>query len=221
LALRRSIKDSYLAKLESTIARMDQQIRQLEKKRRETKQLVDEKLAPPAGLKDLQSQLAVLYKERSTYIGELDEERALFRENLDILEENLGQPVSSGNIPEEANLVAPMDGYVVWVSEQLRPGAKLNQGTIVVYIGVMDPMILLAQVHEIEALKLKIGNRAEFTPESMPDRLFECRITRISWAPVDARIDQPSYYQVEFDLPNPDLVLKEGQKGNIRFIDGP
>lgn len=220
MVLRRSVQAPQVGRLEAKVARLAQQIRQAESKRRDLKKMVDEKLAANASLQDIQAELNALHKEYETSMAELNAERKLAQDNLKILEKDLGQPVSFNNIPEEVDLIAPMGGHVVWVSESLRPGAKLNRGTTVASVGVMNPMILLAQVHEMEALKLKIGDRAEFTPESIPDRSFACRITRISWAPVDARIDQPSYYQVEFDLPNPDMVLKEGQKGNIRFIAG-
>jgi hypothetical protein len=85
----------------------------------------------------------------------------------------------------------------------------------------MDPMLIRAQVYELEALQLNLGEAAEVTVESLPGRNFEAQVSRVSWAPVPPPVwvpagqEQPSYYEVELTVPNPDLVLKEGLKGRI------
>jgi hypothetical protein len=99
----------------------------------------------------------------------------------------------------------------------LRPGAVIKGGTPVIMVGVMDPMLLRALVHEIEALKLKVGDEAVITMESLPDRKFTARVSRLPWAPTAISLEQPTYYEVEFQVPNPNLVLKEGLKATLEI----
>ena len=97
----------------------------------------------------------------------------------------------------------------------LRQGGEINGGTPVMMIGVMDPMLLRAQVFEIEAQKLKVGDEAELTLESLPGRKFTARVSRLPWAPPVLSLEHPTYYDVEFKVANPDLVLKEGMKATV------
>jgi len=64
-------------------------------------------------------------------------------------------------------------------------------------------------------MKIKVGDRAEVTLASLPGRKFPAVVSRISWSPITSKIDQPSYYEVELKVPNPDLSLREGLKVRI------
>jgi hypothetical protein len=127
----------------------------------------------------------------------------------------LGVSFKSGQVPKEGVLVAPIDGHVVWMHPELRQGAQLGGGMPVLMVGVMDPMLLRAQVHEIEALKLQVGDKADITIESLPGQKFNAHISRLPWAPPVITLEHPTYYDVEFKVENPDLVLKEGLKATI------
>ncbi len=112
---------------------------------------------------------------------------------------------------------APIGNHVLWVHPDLREDAEFNKGTAAFSIGVMDPMLIRAHVHEIEAVQLKLGDLADFTLESIPGRKFQARVSRISWETLTPQLDRPSYYEVEFELPNPDFILREGLRGQIIF----
>jgi hypothetical protein len=60
-----------------------------------------------------------------------------------------------------------------------------------------------------------VGDQVEILPESLPGKKFEARVSRLSWAPMKPGLDLPTYYEAEFEVPNPDLTLKEGMKVRI------
>jgi hypothetical protein len=97
----------------------------------------------------------------------------------------------------------------------MREDAELPPGTQAFMIGVMDSMIMRAQVHELEAVKISVGDPADVTLDSFPNRVFEARVSRISWAPLTPAVEQPTYYGLELTVANPDLELREGLKGQV------
>jgi hypothetical protein len=81
----------------------------------------------------------------------------------------------------------------------------------------MDPMLVRAQAFEIEALQVTQGDMAEVSLESQPERKFKGTLSRLAWAPLTSGLDQPSYYEMEISVPNPDLFFKEGLKARVVF----
>jgi membrane fusion protein, macrolide-specific efflux system len=57
--------------------------------------------------------------------------------------------------------------------------------------------------------------KAEVTFDSLPGKKYVASVSRIPWAPMPAALQQPSYYEIELTIPNPELELKEGLKGQI------
>jgi len=51
--------------------------------------------------------------------------------------------------------------------------------------------------------------------ESLPGRQFTAQVAQIPWSTALLALEQPSYYEVEFKVPNPDLILKEGLKAKV------
>ena len=114
-------------------------------------------------------------------------------------------------------MLAPIGGYVIWISPDLQNGAELLPTAGVFQVGAMDPMLVRAQVFEIEALQIKPGETAEVTLESLPGRKFQGEVNRISWSSLTPGLEQPAYYDVELKVPNPDLLLKDGLKAQVVF----
>jgi multidrug resistance efflux pump len=162
----------------------------------------------------------VLQEQQALQKLQQQERRSLAQDQA-LLSEQLGQPLKNGAVPREAILRAPIDGYVIWVSPEMRPEAELPATPGVFLVGVMDPMLIRAQAFEVEALKLHPGSVAKVTLESLPGRQFEARVSRVSWASLNTALDQPSYYEVELQVPNPDLALKEGLKASLVFKKSP
>ena len=96
----------------------------------------------------------------------------------------------------------------------LAPLLRIN-GKPVFVVGALHPMIIRTRVHEIEALQLKMGDRAEVSFESLPGRAFEAKLTALPWTSATPDLEQPTYFDVEFTVANPDLLLKEGLKAQV------
>jgi len=215
--LRRRLLPSQITELRARMAEIDKNLTLLREKENSLTELSRQNLAPTQSLKQLEQEIQALGKQRSLLQGALGQAEKSIAEEEALARKQLGVPFKSGHIPKEGTLVAPIDGYVVWMHPDLRRGAQLGGGTPVMMIGVMDPMLLRAQVHEIEALKLKVGDEADITLESIPGRKFTARVSRIPWAPPALSLEAPTYYDVEFKVANPDLALKEGLKATIEL----
>ena len=127
----------------------------------------------------------------------------------------LGTSLKSGQVPREVSLKAPISGYVIGVNPEMREGAELPPMPAAFQVGVMDPMLLRAQAFEIEALQVKIGQKAEVTLDALPGKKFQATVSRVAWSSIATGPDQPAYYEVELKVPNPDLDLKEGLKARV------
>ncbi len=214
-ALRQRLLPSQIFDLRARLAEIDKGLTTLENKKNSLTELSRQNLAPPQSLTQINEDIQALRKQRSAMSDGLQQAERTKQEEEALLRKQLGVPIKSGHVPKEGVLVAPIDGYVVWMHPDLRRGAELNGGTPVMMVGVMNPMLLRAQVYEIEAQKLKVGDEGEITLESLPGRKFTAQVSRLPWAPPVLSLEHPTYYDVEFKVTNPDLVLREGMKATV------
>jgi multidrug efflux pump subunit AcrA (membrane-fusion protein) len=216
-SLRQRLLTSQIYDLRARMAEIDKGLTTLKNKKNTLTELSRQNLAPAQSLTQVNEDIQALSRQRAALEDALQQANRTTREQESLIRKQLGVPIKSGHIPTEGVLVAPIDGHVLWMHPDLRPGAELNGGTPVMMVGVMDPMLLRAQVFEIEAQKLKVGDEAELTLESLPGRKFTARISRLPWAPPVLSLEHPTYYDVEFQVANPDLVLKEGMKATMEI----
>jgi multidrug efflux pump subunit AcrA (membrane-fusion protein) len=221
LAIRQRLSPVRLTDTEVKLAHAERSLVPLQDKRQELTRLTAQQLAPAGSLSQLDREMQRVRQEQQSLKRLQQQERRSLTQEQALLSEQLGQPLKNGEIPREAALKAPIDGYVLWISPEMRPDAELLPTPGVFQVGVMDPMLIRAQAFEVEALKLHPGSVAQVTLESLPGRQFEARVSRISWASLNANLDQPSYYEVELQVPNPDLALKEGLKASLVFKKSP
>ncbi len=215
LAIRQRISPPQISESEVTLAEIEKNLVSLQNRQRELSQLSAKKLAAPQSLNQANREVQLLNQERSATRERLQRDRQIARQDLAVLSRDLGEAIKSGRIPAEAVLKAPIAGYVIRVSPDLQEGAEMEPTPGVFLVGVMDPMIVQAQAFEIEALHIKVGAAAEVTLESLPGKKFEGQVRRVSWSSLTPGLDQPSYYEIELKVPNPDLLLKEGLKARI------
>jgi multidrug efflux pump subunit AcrA (membrane-fusion protein) len=215
LAIQQRLSPPQLSEMETKLAGVDRGLVPLQSKQRELNQLVQQKLAPPQSLARSNRELAFMEKEKGTLQARLQKERQLAQQDREVLSHLLGSPLKSGQVPREVALKAPISGYVIWVNPEVQVDAELTPLPAAFQVGVMDPMLVRAQAFEIEALQVKVGDRAEVTLDALPGRKFQGEVSRISWSSITTGLEQPAYYEVELKVPNPDLVLKEGLKARI------
>jgi multidrug efflux pump subunit AcrA (membrane-fusion protein) len=213
--LRRRLISSQVNDLRAKLAEVDKGLTTLKNKKNSLIELSRQNLAPPQSLTQVNEDIQALSKQRAALGDTLQQAERTKQDEESLLSKELGVPIKSGCVPGEGVLVSPIDGYVVWMFPDLHQGAELKGGTPVIVVGVMNPMVLRAQVYEIEAEKLKLGEEADITLESLPGRKFTARVSRLPWAPPALSLEHPTYYDVEFKVANPDLVLKEGMKATV------
>ncbi|MFC1895943.1 HlyD family efflux transporter periplasmic adaptor subunit [Thermodesulfobacteriota bacterium] len=215
LEIRRRRSPYHVRELELHIEELEANLVRLEWERQETQRLADLNLLPSRTLERIENELVLLKRKLVLVREKLVFEREMAEQDRKLLAKHLGKDMNQGGMPEEGILTAPIEGHVVWTNPEFRVGAELGANTPVIQIGVMDPMVLRAHVHEIEAAQLEVGDAARFTVESLPGRTFSVTVQRISWVPLFPGPDKPSYYEVEFEVPNSDFMLREGYKGRI------
>jgi multidrug efflux pump subunit AcrA (membrane-fusion protein) len=217
LAIRQRLSPPAISEVETKLAETERSLVPLQNQQRELRQLLQKKLAPPRSLEQVDQDIRLLTQERTALEKRLHGEKQALQDDLAVLKNQLGTGVSAGQIPQEAALIAPISGYIIWISPEMQNKAELGPTNGVFQVGVMDPMVVRAQPFEIEALQIKPGETAEITLESIPGRKFQGTVNRISWSSLTPGLDQPAYYDVELTVPNPELLLKDGLKAQIVF----
>ena len=215
MAIQQRLSPPQLAEMETKLAEVQRNMVPLTNKQRELTQLVQKKLAPAQGLAQVNEELQFLVREKATLQERLKKDRQLAQQDQEVLSSLVGTSLKPGQVPREVSLKAPCSGYVIWVNPEMREGAELSPLPAAFQVGVMDPMLLRAQAFEIEALQVKIGQKAEVTLDALPGRKFQATVSRVAWSSVATGPEQPAYYEVELKVPNPDLDLKEGLKARV------
>lgn len=215
--IRRRLSPPQITDLEVSLNDTQKTLAQLTAREKETTELMRQNMATAQGLQKIQQDIAIVRERQAALQERIRQERQFARDDLQVLKEQMGKSINGGHVPEEVALVAPLSGYVIAVNPEIREKAEIVPGVIAFTVAIMDPMLMKVNVHELEATRLKIGDTAELTVESLSDRKFEAKLTRLSWTPLSPGLDQPSYYEVELTVSNPDMVLKDGLKGVVCF----
>jgi len=217
LQLKRQISRQPIKEMELSLANLNKTLSSLEIKRTEARSLLKEQMATEQGLEAIEKEIQYHQEARAVTQEKLKTESRLLQDSIAQTKELLGgslKPVESG---EEASLVAPISGHVIAIQSDIRNGVELGPGTPAFVVGVIDPIMMRAQIHESDIVHIAVGDKAEVTLESLPDRVLEGVISRVSWTPLVPGVEQPSYYEIELTLPNPNLLLREGFKGQVTF----
>ncbi len=215
LNLRRRLAPPRLQELAVRLAEVEAGLAEVQGELAGLKRLTQEQLASAQRLKQAESRRQSLLKQQSALGAALKSERQTAADELTLIRRQLGQAVPPDRLPPEASLLAPLKGHLLWMQPGLQKGSELNAAAPVFVVGVLNPMLILTRVHEIEALKLKVGDRAEVSSEALPGRTFAATLTNLPWTSVTPDLDQPTYFDVEFTVANPDLLLKEGLKAQV------
>lgn len=219
--LRRRLLPSQIPELRARLAEIHKGLTLLRAREKSLRELVGQKLAAPQSLEQVEQEIKALLSQQAAVTESLRLAQKTKEAEEDLARKQLGVPIKPGQVPEEGVLLSPLEGHVLWLHPDLRVGAELPGGTPVITVGVMDPMVLRARVHEIEALKLKVGDEADLTMESLPGRTFKARVSRLPWSPAAISLEVPTYFEVEFEVPNPELILKEGLKATVEIRRSP
>ncbi|MGU9982430.1 efflux RND transporter periplasmic adaptor subunit [Phreatobacter sp. HK31-P] len=169
-------------------------------------------------------------KQTRTQIAQLDAQIAQAEVSVATARVNLGY----------TRITAPIDGTVLSVTAQ--EGQTLNAAQTtptVAVIGQVDVMTVKAEISEADVVRMKVGQPLHFTILGDPDRRFEARVESIDPAPESVKNDSSFtsasttssssssstsssaiYYFCQFDVPNPDGVLRTYMTAQVVVVIG-
>jgi HlyD family secretion protein len=116
------------------------------------------------------------------------------------------------------NIISPVDGTVV--SRNVTMGqtvaASFQTPTLFLIATDLTKMQVDANVSESDIGGIKNGDKATFTVDAFPKRVFEGRVTQVRQSP--QTVQNVVTYDVVVSVPNADLALKPGLTAAIRVI---
>jgi HlyD family secretion protein len=146
--------------------------------------------------------------QASAQIG-LDEATiALQQAQLHAAEINLGY----------TDIVSPVDGAIVTRAVEMGQtvAASFQKPTLFLVGTVLTIMQVDTNVSESDIGAIKSGDKASFTVESFPNRVFNAQVTEVRQSP--QTIQNVVTYDVVVAAPNKDLSLKPGMTATTRIV---
>ena len=107
IAIRQRLSPPAISEGEIKLAETERSMVPLQNRQRELSQLVQKKLAPPQSLEQVNQDLRLLTQERTALQKRLRQDRQSLQDDQAVLKQQLGNGVSSGQIPQEAALIGP------------------------------------------------------------------------------------------------------------------
>jgi multidrug efflux pump subunit AcrA (membrane-fusion protein) len=223
LSEERKISQSDLMHLESSLARVNTDLDLAQTKLSEIRLSLQKGTASTQELQDKIRDIAVLRLNQRVLEDRLKLEREENQGELTLAKAKFGLQARPGHLPSEVNLQSPGAGYVLWINPDLKPGVYLDKKTKLFEVGTMNPLLIKALVHEMLIPKLRVGDKAEVSFESLPGKTYTATISRIPMTTEQTETQLPSHFEVQLTMPNPDLFLKEGLRAQVqvRVPDGP
>ncbi len=198
---------------------------------RDTKEIQAKGLASIEAVKDAERQLETTEKELQGLNGLLkvnEESVKKTREDLrfaqnkqkrdvDLLEWQTKRSYSDSQIPlETAYLKAPISGQVIYKNPDFKIDGLLGGGVHAFTVAPPDPTVIKCKVHELDLVKLRIGDRGTVTFDAVPDKKYPCKISRIPWVSRNPALEVPADYEVECLVEHGESKMRDGLTCNIK-----
>ncbi len=213
----RRLNPPHVNDLDLQLMQTENHLAQVSRQEEEARRLAEQQLTSPTQVDLLQREMDALRKQADALRVRASMERRLAEEDADMLTRLLATPLPPDVTPSMVWLTTPLDGRLISIDPLVVAGAEVLQFAPAAQVGVMDPMILRAQVHERDAVRLHPGDSARITANSLPGLSFTGTLRRVFWTPTERGLEDPAYFSIEVEVPNPDLSLKEGFQGRLEF----
>ncbi|WP_426110336.1 efflux RND transporter periplasmic adaptor subunit [Massilia sp. PWRC2] len=124
---------------------------------------------------------------------------------------------------QHAQVLASMDGTVVAIN--VHPGQPVGPGSnqlALLRIADQSKMTVQARVAEIDVTRLRKGMTASFSTPGYPGQRWSGKLRQVMPIPADGTGEQgkETFYNVVFDVANPDQQLMSGMSAQVRFAVG-
>jgi HlyD family secretion protein len=121
-----------------------------------------------------------------------------------------------------ATLTSPVQGLVL--SKNIEPGEQVAVGTPVITIGKLDEVWLRAYINETDLGRVRVGQKADVTTDSFPEKSYQGTITFISpeaeFTPKSVQTEKERVklvYRIKITIPNRDRQLKPGMPADAEI----
>jgi multidrug resistance efflux pump len=139
------------------------------------------------------------------------------KRTIEILEWQTQRSYSDPALPVDiAYLKAPIAGQVIWMNPDLQVKAELNPGFHAMTVAPMDAMVVRCKVHELDLVRLQMGDKGTVTFDAIPEKKYQCKISRIPWVSRNPALEVPADYDIECVLEDADSRLKDGLTCNVK-----
>lgn len=175
-------------------------------------------LVPRAEVQRSQSALDALRARQEAVHSRLKARERDYALLLQELNTYFGSSLGRGDfLPEQFFVTAPMAGIVIDMATALRPGMLIAPNAAVAMIAMLNPIQAEVHVHASEINRLHQDMQLEVEIPDLNNRKYPARVTSISWSSTDMRVGMPSFYVVQIDIDNRDLVIRPGYKVLLHF----
>ena len=216
----RTLADGYneLLDLQGQLASLAHDGKNVSNALRRDRELVRDGLVPRAEVQRNQDSLGVLRTRQEALQSRLKAKERDYALLLEELNSYFGSSLGRGDLlPERLFVIAPMAGTVIDMATALRPGMLLAPDTAVAMIAMLNPIQAEVHVHASEINRLHQNMQLEVEIPDLDNRKCQARVTSISWSSTDMRVGMPSFYVVQIDIDNKDLVIRPGYKVLLHF----
>jgi len=222
-AWRGRLSQSDVAALEAQLGKARSKEALLRASLTEARKLRERGIASGEAVSELARQLQVAALQEAVLADKMGLARGMAEGELDEARKRFGKNVDKGLLTGTSWIVAPEPGTVLWVNPDLQPGMILTARTRLFVVGSLDPLLVRAWVYESQATRLRVGDKAQISFESLSGKTVSGAVSRVSMSPVYGDPQMPSEFEVDLTLQNPGLVLKEGLRGavTVQVPDGP
>jgi len=153
-------------------------------------------------------------KDYLTAQSEYDKALAQFNKVNEVFKIYGGNFHQNDSIGSGYSVTSPISGFIV--EKNINTGMELraDDATNLFTISDLKEVCATANVYETDISKIKMGNTAEITTLSYPDKKFTGRVERIS----NILNPETNVMSVKIRLDNPDYTLKPGMFANISVL---
>lgn len=148
-------------------------------------------------------------------------------EEIDQARANLRKATASVNLLKknikDSYIISPIDGFVV--KKFVEVGETVAPMSSLVKISNLASVNLIIYVSEVELGKIKLGQKAEITMDTYPDKKYEGKVTFISpeaeFTPKNIQTKDERtklVFAVKIEIPNKDFDLKPGMPADAKIL---
>lgn len=154
--------------------------------------------------------------------------KKIFRqEEIDQAKANLRKTIASAGLLKknisDSYIISPLNGFIV--KKFVEVGETVSPMSSLIKISNLSTVNLVVYVSEVELGKVKLGQKAEITMDTYPDKIYKGKITFISpeaeFTPKNIQTQDERtklVFSVKIEIENKDFELKAGMPADAKII---